>query len=108
MCIQHDIDTIGLSLSHYLFEDWQVCVVVLMSFGLKPLPSHVESDGVEAPFFEVGKVFSHKRAIPIEAISGGVVWKLLKDWVDPMKYSDPIMLIHEKIAILVHTKLASP
>jgi len=24
-----------------------------------------------------------------------------------MKYSDPIMLIHEKIAILVHTELAS-
>jgi len=50
-----------------------------MSLGLESLPSHVESDRVEAPFFEVGKVFSHKRAIPIEAISGGVVWKLLKD-----------------------------
>ena len=73
-----------------------------MSFGLKSLPSDVESDWVEAPLSQVFEVLFDEWAIRVEGISDGVVRKFLKDWINSMKHSDPIVLISEDIIVRVN------
>lgn len=93
MGIDHDTDSVFLGFSDYSFENFKICIVVLMSFRFEPFPSDVESNWVESPFFQIDKVFLNERSIAIESISDRMIGELFVYNIDAVHNSDTIVLV---------------
>lgn len=78
-----------------------------MSNRFESLPSHVQTNRVETPSFEVGKIFSHEGSVAVETITSGMVRKFFVDGVDSVEDSDPVVLVDEVVSIGIDSERAT-